>query len=181
MVEDLLKDASDRMKGAVDSLDHDLAGYRTGRANTALVDRLVVDYYGSPTPLNQMSTISAPEPRLIVIRPWDASAMKNVEKAISASDLGLNPSSDGQVIRLTIPPLTAERREMLVKTVAGRAEEGRVAIRNVRRDVLHDLDDLELPEDESYGTKERVQEMTDAYIKEIDAHAERKSEEIREV
>ncbi len=179
--EALMADAKHRMHGAVESLDHDLAGYRTGRASTNLVDRLVVDYYGAPTPLNQMATISAPEPRLITIRPWDQSALANIEKAILASDLGLTPGNDGQLIRLPIPALTEERREELAKVVSARAEEARVAVRNVRRDTLHHLDPLDLPEDRLYGLKEEVQKQTDKYVAEIDQHLERKLAEIREV
>ena len=181
MVNDILEDARERMQGAVDSLDHDLAGFRTGRASTALVDRLVVEYYGTPTPLNQMATISAPEPRLITIRPWDQSALKDVERALMASEIGLTPNNDGQIIRLAIPALTAERREELVRMANKRAEEGRVAVRNVRRDVLHDLDELELPEDELYGAKDRVQGATDDFVKKLDSHLEAKVAEIREV
>jgi ribosome recycling factor len=181
MLEDLMKDAKERMHGAVDSLDHDLAGFRTGRASTALVDRIEVDYYGNPTPLLQMATISAPEPRLIAIRPWDQSALKAIEKALNASDLGINPSNDGQVIRIPIPPLTEDRREELVRMASRRAEEARIAIRNVRRDVIHDLDGLDLPEDDLYRAKERVQKATDRYVEEIDAHLERKTIEIREI
>lgn len=181
MLEDLMKDAKERMHGAVESLDHDLAGFRTGRASTALVDRIEVDYYGNPTPLLQMSTISAPEPRLIVIRPWDQGALKVIEKALIASDLGINPSNDGQVIRIPIPALTEDRREELVRMASRRTEEARIAVRNVRRDILHDLDELELPEDDLYRAKERVQKATDRYVEEIDAHLERKIVEIREI
>lgn len=181
MTEDLIQDARDRMKGAVDSLDHDLAGFRTGRASTALVDRLVVDYYGVPTPLNQMATLGAPEPRLITIRPWDQRALATIEKAIATSGIGITPSNDGQLIRLPIPPLSTERREELVKMAQRRAEEARVAVRNVRRDVLHDFDHLDLPEDEHHRAKDRVQQITDQFVKEIEAHVERKVGEIREV
>lgn len=177
----LLADARERMHGAVESLDHDLAGFRTGRASTNLVDRLTVEYYGTPTPLNQMATITAPEPRLITIRPWDQRSLGTIEKAIMTSDLGLTPGNDGQVIRLQIPALTEERREDLVKQASRRAEEARVAVRNVRRDTLHHLDALDLPEDELYGLKDQVQDDTNAGIKEIDAHVERKIAEIREV
>lgn len=181
MTDELIQDARERMKGAVDSLDHDLAGYRTGRASTALVDRLVVDYYGVPTPLNQMATLGAPEPRLITIRPWDQRSLPTIEKAITASGIGITPSNDGQLIRLPIPPLSAERREELVKMAHRRAEEARVAVRNVRRDVLHDCDQLDLPEDEHHRVKERVQHLTDQFIKEIETHHDRKVAEIREV
>ena len=181
MTDELIQDARDRMKGAVDSLDHDLAGYRTGRASTALVDRLIVDYYGVPTPLNQMATLAAPEPRMITIRPWDQRSLAAIDKAITASGIGITPSNDGQIIRLPIPPLSAERREELVKMAHRRAEEARVAIRNVRRDVIHDCDQLDLPEDEFHRVKDRVQHLTDQYVKEIEQHHERKIAEIREV
>jgi len=181
MVKDLMDDAEHRMQSAIGSLDHDLAGFRTGRASTALVDRLSVEYYGTPTPLQQMATIAAPEPRLLTIRPWDPSALGKIEKAILASNLGLTPSNDGQLIRLPIPALTAERREELIKLVAKRVEEARVAIRNVRRDLLHDLDGLEMPEDDERWTKDRVQSLTDRMIKLAEEHGERKTAEIREV
>lgn len=181
MIKDLMEDARGRMKGAIDSLDHDLAGFRTGRASTALVDRLVVEYYGSPTPLNQMATISVPEPQLIAIRPYDPSSIANVEKAIMASDLGLMPSNDGQVVRLNVPALTEERREELGRLVAKRVEEARVAIRNVRRDLIHHLDQEDLPEDELYQAKDEAQKLTDEYIALADEHGTRKAEEIREV
>jgi ribosome recycling factor len=181
MLKDVLKDARGRMQGAVDSLDHDLDGFRTGRASTSLVDRIMVDYYGTPTPMNQISTITAPEPRLIAVRPWDRSALTAIEKAILASDLGLTPSNDGQLIRLPIPQLTEERREELIRLVSKRVEEARIAIRNVRRDIIHEIDQLELPEDESYTAKEEAQSITDSFIAEADKHAERKSKEIREV
>lgn len=181
MIKDLMKDARERMQGAIDSLDHDLAGFRTGRASTALVDRLVVDYYGSPTPLNQMASISVPEPQQITIRPWDPGGMASIEKAIMASDLGLTPSNDGQIIRLNVPALTEERREELGRLVARRVEEARVAIRNVRRDLIHHLDQEDLPEDDLYQAKEEAQQLTDKYVGLADAHGERKTEEIREV
>jgi ribosome recycling factor len=181
MVELLMDDARERMQGAIDALDSDLSGFRTGRASTALVERLEVDYYGTPTPLNQMATISVPEARLIAIRVWDQNAVRSVEKAILASDLGLTPSIDGQVVRLPIPSLTEERREELTRLAARRVEEARVAVRNVRRDVLHHLDQLDLPEDELYSLKDEVQEMTDKFIALADEHGEAKSAEIREV
>lgn len=178
---ELMDDAEQRMKGAIETLDHDLAGYRTGRASPALVERLAVPYYGQPTPLNQMATIATPESRLISIRPWDPSTLPAIEKAILASDLGLTPSSDGQVIRLPIPTLTEQRRQELTKLAARRVEETRVAIRNVRRDLLHHLEDLELPEDERHRVKDQVQKLTDQFIKVADEHGERKAAEIREV
>jgi len=180
-VDRLMEDARHRMAAAIESLDKDLSGFRTGRASPALVERLVVPYYGTPTPLNQMATVSAPEPRLLTIRVWDAGAVAAVEKAILASDLGLTPSRDGQLIRLPIPPLSAERREELIKLATRRVEEARVAVRNVRRDLLHHLDGLELREDDLHRRKEVAQEMTDEHIALAEQHGERKAAEIREV
>jgi len=181
MTDELLKDASHRMEGAITALDEELAGYRTGRASTALVERLHADYYGSPTPLNQMATVSAPEPRTILIRPWDRTTLSKIERAIQASDLGLTPNNDGEVIRLNFPPLTEERREEMARQVAKRVEEARVAIRNVRRDVLHALDREDLPEDDRFEAKEEIQRLTDAFVGQADAHGKRKSEELHEV
>jgi ribosome recycling factor len=175
-----LADAKERMRGAVHSLEEDLSGIRTGRASPHLVDRLTVPYYGTPTPLNQMATIAAPEPRLLTIRPWDPTAMAAIEKAIMASDLGLTPSSDGQTIRLPIPILTEQRREELSKLAARRCEEARVAVRNVRRDVLHHLDHEDLPEDELHRARDQIQELTDEFIKMVDKAGEQKAAEIRE-
>jgi ribosome recycling factor len=169
------------MEGAIAALDEDLSGIRTGRASPALVHHLTVEYYGTPTPLNQMATIAAPEPRLLTIRPWDARSLPAIEKAIMASDLGLMPSSDGQVVRLPIPMLTEERREELIKHAAKRCEEARVAIRNVRRDLIHHLDAADLSEDALYGAKEESQKLTDQFISKVDALYERKAAEIREV
>lgn len=181
MTDDLLQDARHRMEGAISSLDEELTGYRTGRASTALVERLHADYYGTPTPLNQMATISAPEPRTILIRPWDRAALGKIEKAIQASDLGLTPNNDGEAIRLNFPPLTEERREEMVRQVARRVEEARVAIRNVRRDVLHALDREDLPDDERFKAKEAIQHLTDELVAQADAHGKRKSDELHEV
>ena len=180
-LKEMMNDARHRMAGAVEALDHDLSGFRTGRASPALVERLVVPYYGTPTPLLQMATIAAPEPRLLTVRVWDQNAVSAVEKAILASDLGLTPSRDGQVIRLPIPPLSEERREELIRLAAKRVEEARVSVRNVRRDVLHHIDQLELPEDDLHRVRDEVQEMTDEYIALADEHGERKADEIREV
>jgi ribosome recycling factor len=181
IIKAVLVEARQRMQGAVESLDHDLSGFRTGRASTALVERLQVPYYGTPTPLNQMATLAAPEPRLITIQVWDRGAVSQVEKAILASDLGVTPSVDGQLIRLPVPALTEERRGELVKLVARRVEEAKVAVRNVRRDVLHHLDQLDLPEDDEHGAREDAQELTDDFIAQADRHGERKTAEIREV
>jgi ribosome recycling factor len=177
----VMNEAKQHMQGAIDALDHDLGGYRTGRASTALIERIQVPYYGTPTPLAQLATLSAPEPRLLAIQVWDRNAVSQVEKAILASDLGLTPHIDGQLIRLPIPVLTEERRADLVKMVARRLEEARVAVRNVRRDLLHDVDRLELPEDEVRRARDAVQELTDTYVALAEGHGERKTAEIREV
>jgi ribosome recycling factor len=177
----LIKDARHRMESAIASLDEDLSGFRTGRASTHLVDKVHVEYYGVSTPLNQLASISTPEARLITIRPWDPKAIGAIEKAILASDLGLNPSNDGQLVRLVIPQLTEERRRDLIKLAQKRVEEAKVAIRNVRRDFLHHLESLDLPEDQVRRAKDKAQEMTDDFIQQADDHGTRKAAEIREV
>jgi ribosome recycling factor len=185
MVNEALAEAESRMKGAVRALEEDLSGIRTGRASPALVERLAVDYYGTPTPLMQLATISAPEPRLLTIRPFDPSSLKAIERAILASDLGLNPSNDGKLIRLSIPPLTEERRHELVKVVRNRAEEARVAVRNVRRDVQNDLREFErekvISEDELHRGETELQKITDRVIEEIHDVDQRKETEVLEV
>lgn len=185
MVNDVLKDCEERMKNAVAVLEEDLKGLRTGRASTGLVEKLHVDYYGTPTPLYQLATISVPEPQLITIRPFDKSTLKAIERAILASELGLTPSNDGQLIRLTIPPLTQERRMELQKVVHRRVEEARVAVRNVRRSAIDDLRDFEreklISEDERDRGQEEVQKRTDKYIEKIEAAGKRKEAEIMEV
>jgi ribosome recycling factor len=185
MIDDVFRETEDRMRRAVEALRDDLMAVRTGRASPALMDRVRVDYYGTPTPLNQLASISAPEPRLLVVRPWDASALGAIEKAILKSDLGLTPSNDGKVIRLPIPQLTEERRRELARSVSQRVEEGHVALRNIRRDSLKDLQDLEkeklIPEDEFYRAKDRLQQVTDKFIKEMDEIGRQKQAEILEV
>src|SRR2546422_9584358 len=142
LIDEFLEDARERMGKSVESIRHEFASVRTGRASPALLDRIDVDYYGTPTPLKQLATISAPEPRLLAVQAYDKSSIKNIEKAILESDIGLTPNNDGNLIRLNIPELTEERRKQLVKVVHGIAEEGRVAVRNIRRDVMHDLREL---------------------------------------
>ncbi len=185
MVNEALAEAETRMKGAVRALEEDLAAIRTGRASPALVERLPVDYYGSPTPLMQLATISAPEPRLLTIRPFDPGSLKTIERAILASDLGLTPSNDGKIIRLTIPPLTEERRHELVKVVRARVEEARVAVRNVRRDVHDDLREFErekvISEDELRRGENELQKVTDRFIERIQEIGQRKEAEVLEV
>jgi ribosome recycling factor len=185
VIEDLLKETEERMSKAVTALQNDLMTIRTGRASPSLVERLAVEYYGAPTPLNQLATISAPEPRLLTIRPWDASSLSAIEKAILKSDLGLTPNNDGKIIRLVIPRLTEERRQELVKVVSKRVEEARVAIRNCRRDGINDLREFEneklISEDEFYRTKDKMQEVTDKFIERVDEVGQNKEKEIMEV
>ena len=185
MLKDIYREAETRMKGAVQALEDDLAGIRTGRASPALVERLPVDYYGSPTPLVQLASIGVPEPRSLLIRPFDQSSLPNIERAIQTSDLGLTPSNDGKHIRLNLPPLTEDRRRELVKIVHNRVEEGRIAVRNVRRDLIRDLRDFEdekmISEDERIRGEEDLQKITDRYIGEINGVGERKENEILEV
>jgi len=185
MIDDLMDELRGRMTKSVEALQEDLLGIRTGRASPALVERLQVEYYGTPTPLNQMASIAVPEPRLLVIRPWDPSALNDIERAIQKSDLGLTPMNDGKLIRLNIPRLTEERRRELVKLVARRVEEGRVAIRNLRRDALKDLQEFEkekmISEDDFFHAKEQVQELTDEFIARIDEIGKRKEDEVMEI
>src|SRR3954469_6564607 len=143
MIDDVMKDAEDRMKKAIDALKRDLQSIRTGRATPSLIDRMNIEYYGTPMPLNQLASISAPEPRLLVVQPWDKAALSIIEKALQKSDMGFNPSSDGQVIRIPIPALTEERRRDMVKMVKHKVEDGRVSMRNIRRDAQHHLKELE--------------------------------------
>ncbi len=185
MAADILSDAEAKMHRAIDNLRKELAGIRTGRASPALVDRLTVEYYGVPTPLNQLANVSAPEARLLVIQPWERNMIPAIEKAILKSDLGLTPTNDGRLIRLAIPQLTEERRRELTKVVRRRAEESRVAIRNVRREAHDDLRELEkeklISEDDAKRALERLQKITDAMIVEVDQTAQKKEEEILEV
>ena len=185
MVNDALIEAESRMKGAVRALEDDLAAIRTGRASPVLVEKLNIEYYGTPTPLMQLATISAPEARLITIRPFDPATLKAIERAILASDLGLTPNNDGKLIRLNIPPLTQERRQELVRLVSNRTEEARVAVRNVRRDTLNDLRDFEkekiISEDEQKRGEGEAQKLTDYYIDEMNRCGERKEKEVLEV
>ncbi len=185
MMKELLKDASERMSGAIDALKSDLAGIRTGRASPGLVQGVKVEYYGVRTPLNQLATISTPEPQLLVIRPYDPASLAVIEKAILKSELGLTPNNDGRIIRLTIPRLTEERRQELVKIVGRRLEEARVAIRNVRRDELDDLRAFEkeklISQDEFHRGKDDLQDLTDKFIEQTGEVGKRKEKEIMEV
>lgn len=185
MIKDALHSAEERMKGAISALELNLNGIRTGRASPALVERLSVDYYDTPTPLQQLATISVPEPRQLLIKPFDQSALKDIERAIKVSDLGLNPSNDGKVIRLNLPPLNEERRRELVKVVHHRMEEARVAIRNVRRDTHDDLREFEkekmISEDELKRGEADLQKLTDKYVSRVDELGARKEAEVKEV
>ncbi|HUV73575.1 MAG TPA: ribosome recycling factor [Anaerolineae bacterium] len=185
MVEDVLKETDERMRKSIEALENDLVNIRTGRASPVLVERLQVEYYGTNVPLNQLATISVPEPRLLVIRPYDPSSLPQIEKAILKSDLSLTPANDGKVIRLSIPRLTEERRLELVKMVQKRVEEARVSIRNCRRDGLQNLRDAEkeklASEDEYYRAKEKMQELTDGRVEEIDQVGVAKEKQIMEV
>jgi len=185
LIDELLQDAGERMGKSVESSTHEFSTVRTGRASPALLDRISVDYYGTATPLKQLATISAPEPRLLTIQPYDKTSIKAIERAILESDVGLTPNNDGSIIRLGVPELTEERRKQLVKVVRHIAEEGRVAIRNVRRDVMHDLRELkeagEAGSDDEHRAEVELQKVTDARIAELDELLKHKEAEILEV
>ncbi len=185
MIDDLIQDATRRMDKSVESTQGEFNGVRTGRASAALLDRIQVDYYGQSTPLKQLATINVPEPRLLTVQPFDPSSVKSIERAILESELGLTPSNDGKVIRLPIPQLTEERRKELVKVVRQIAEDGRIAVRNVRRDVDRRLKELsqkgEVGKDEEHRAEERVQKLTDEHTGKIDELLKRKEAEITEV
>jgi len=185
LIDELLDDAEERMNKSVEACRHELATVRTGRASPQLLDRVVVDYYGAETPLRQLTQVAATDARLLTLTPYDKSAIKSIEKAILESDLGLVPSNDGNVIRLQIPELNEERRRELVKVVHGVAEEGKVAVRNIRRDVMHDLRELkkegEVGEDDERRYESELQRFTDEAAKEIEASLKAKEEEILEV
>jgi ribosome recycling factor len=185
MTTDLFDDAERRMQKAVKALKDDLGSIRTGRASSSLLERIQVDYYGTPTPINQVATVTVPEARLLVIQPWDKKMLIDIEKAIQKSDLGINPNNDGQVIRLAIPPMNEERRRDLVKTLHNKLDEHKVAVRNVRRDVQDKLRDREkkkeVSEDELKRSTDRLQKLTDRYIDEMDKVGKAKEQEILEV
>jgi ribosome recycling factor len=185
VLDDIVKTAEHKMGRAVEVLQDDLGSVRTGRATPALLDRVQVDYYGSPTPVNALATVSAPDPRLIVIQPWDKSMLSGIEKAIQKSDLGINPTNDGQVLRLALPQLTEERRKGLVKQVHQRAEEARVAIRNCRRDAIDHVRKAEkdggISSEDQHRTQERLQKLTDQFIRQIDDVSRKKETEVMEV
>lgn len=187
MLDDILNTAEHKMQRSVEVLRHDLQTIRTGRASPALVEKIQVEYYGTPTPVTQVATVTAPEPRMIVIQPWDKTLLGAIEKSIQRSDLGITPSNDGQVLRLVIPQLTEDRRKDLVKQVHKRAEEARVAVRNLRRDAVDQVKKLEndkehkIGEDESRRAQERLQKLTDQYVHQVDDVSKKKETEVLEV
>jgi ribosome recycling factor len=185
VIEDFIGDATQRMSKSVEATHEHFNSVRTGRATPALLDRITIDYYGTPTPLKNLATIGAPEPRMLTIQPFDPTSIKQIEKTIMESDLGLTPSNDGKMIRLPIPQLTEERRKELVKVVRGMAEEGRVAVRNVRRDAIKHLEELvrngDVGDDEERAAESRVQKLTDDHTTKIDELLKRKEAEIMEV
>ncbi len=185
MIKETVKDAESKMKGAITSLEDDLATIRTGRATPALVEKLPIDYYGMPTPLMQLASISIPEARAILIKPFDPSSLKTIEKSILASELGLTPNNDGTAIRLNLPPLTEDRRRDLVKMVHARLEEARISVRNIRRDMIKDLKEFEkekmISEDDLKVGEEEMQKLTEKLITEIEAVGVKKEKEIMEV
>ena len=185
MIKDILKEAEPRMRAAIQNLDEDLSGIRTGRATPALVEKLPVEYYGAPTPLVQLASISVPEPRSLLIKPFDPTSIKGIERAILVSELGLTPNNDGKQIRLNLPALTEDRRRELVKIVHNRLEECRIAVRNIRRDLHNDMRELEkeklISEDDLKRGEEELQKVTDRNIEEINKHGQHKEQEIMEV
>ena len=185
MIDEVMMTAEEKMQKSCAAYERDMMGLRAGRANPQLLDRIMVDYYGTPTPINQIGNISSPEPRLLVISPWEAKMIPNVEKAIQKSDLGLNPSNDGKIIRLVFPELNEERRRDLTKIASKGAEETKVAIRNIRRDAVDQIKKLkknsEITEDDQKDAEEEIQKMTDKAIKEVDDIFAKKEKEIMEV
>lgn len=184
-MKELLKNTEEKMNKTIGVLERDYKSIRAGRANASVLDRVTVDYYGCPTPIQQMAAVSVPEPRILMIQPWDASTLKDIEKAILTSDIGINPQNDGRVIRLSFPPLTEERRKEIVKDVHKTAEESKVAVRNTRRDAIEKLKGLKknnvITEDDVADGEKKIQNLTDKYCKEIDTLAELKEKEIMEI
>lgn len=184
-MQELLKNTEEKMNKTVGVLERDYKSIRAGRANVSVLERITVDYYGSPTPIQQMAAVSVPEPRILMIQPWDASTLKDIEKAILTSDIGINPQNDGRVIRLSFPPLTEERRKEIVKDVRKTAEESKVAVRNTRRDAIEKLKALKksntVTEDDVADGEKKIQNLTDKYCKEIDELAALKEKEIMEI
>ena len=184
-MDQLLKKTEERMEKSLEALDREFGSVRAGRANPSILDKIVVDYYGVPTPINQMAAISVPEARMLQIQPWDASTLKEIEKAIQTADIGINPQNDGRLIRLVFPPLTEERRKDLVKDIHKMAEEGKVAVRSIRRDAIEKFKvmkkDGEITEDDLAASEKDVQNLTDKYCKEIDTLTAAKEKEIMEI
>lgn len=184
-MKELLKNTEEKMNKTISVLERDYKSIRAGRANAAVLDRITVDYYGCPTPIQQMAAVSLPEPRILMIQPWDAGTLKDIEKAILTSDIGINPQNDGRVIRLAFPPLTEERRKEIVKDVRKTAEESKVAVRNTRRDAIEKLKALKksnsITEDDVADGEKKIQNLTDKYCKEIDELAALKEKEIMEI
>jgi len=185
VIKETVKDAENRMKGAIQSLEEDLAGIRTGRANPGLIEKLPVEYYGAPTPLMQLASISVPDPRTLLVKPFDPTTLKAIERGIVVSNLGLTPNNDGKTIRLNLPPLNEERRRELVKVVSHRLEEGKVATRNIRRDIIKELREFEkeklISEDDLKKAEEELQKLTDHMVSEIEMIGQKKEKEIMEV
>ena len=184
-MKELLKNTEEKMNKTIGVLERDYKSIRAGRANASVLDRVTVDYYGCPTPIQQMAAVSVPEPRILMIQPWDATTLKHIEKAILTSDIGINPQNDGRVIRLSFPPLTEERRKEIVKDVHKTAEESKVAVRNTRRDAIEKLKALKknntITEDDVADGEKKIQNLTDKYCKEIDSLAAVKEKEILEI
>ena len=182
MLKEDYKIYEEKMKKSIDSVSADFASVRAGRANAAVLDRIMVDYYGSPTPIQQIAAISSPDPRALVISPWDSTALKSIEKAIQTSDLGINPQNDGTVIRLTFPQLTEDRRKELVKEIKKMGEECKVAIRSIRRDAMEKFKAMkknnEITEDDLKDCEDEIQKLTDRFVKEVDGHVAEKEKEI---
>jgi ribosome recycling factor len=185
MIDDVMKDAEERMKKAVEALNRELLTIRTGRATPALIDRMTIEYYGAPMPLNQLASISAPEPRLLVVQPWDKGSLPIIEKALQKSEMGFNPANDGQVIRIPVPALTEERRREMVKMVKHKLEDGRVSMRNVRRDAQHHLKELEnekmISEDDHKRASEKLDDLAHKYIRDAERIGDAKEAEVLEV
>lgn len=181
-METVFSKAKEKMEKCLTALERDYSAVRAGRANPAILDKVMVDYYGVPTPINQMAAVSVPEARLLVVQPWDASTLKEIEKAINTADIGINPQNDGKVIRLTFPQLTEEHRKTLQKDISKRGEEAKVAVRNVRRDAMDDIKKLkkdnEITEDDQKNGEKKLQDITDDYIKQVEAITKKKEEEI---
>ncbi len=185
MIKDLLADTEQRMKKTLDAMDDDFKTVRTGRATPALVERVMVMYYGAPTPLQQLAVISAPEPQMLLIRPYDPSSIRDIEKGIQQAELGLNPNNDGRLVRIPIPRLTEERRLDLVKVVKRRVEDAKVALRNIRRDALEDMREFEneklISEDDRKRGQDELQKLTDKHVEMVDKAGERKENDIMEI